>query len=189
MTILFLSQITFCNYYLRTQKVSLNPFISHFSMFLRMIILWPAFLCWATRSPSPRTLKTFTRTTSSSCISSPTSIISEQRVNTRLRGTETRPTTPTHLRNVLWRVVRIHENRLSLPTGGWRSSAAPRSPPGTTACWTTKSPILTEFTRFHAPSPLGWHPLFLPPPTGLFAFLFYINPGHLYMCPCTFGAF
>lgn len=53
-----------------------------------MIIHWPAFLCWVTQSPSPQSLKTSTRTTSSNCISSPTSTISDRRVNTLLRGTE-----------------------------------------------------------------------------------------------------
>lgn len=53
-----------------------------------MIIPWPAFLCWVTLSAFPQTLRTSTRTTSSSCISSPTSTTSDQRVNTRLRGTD-----------------------------------------------------------------------------------------------------
>ena len=68
-----------------------NCFVLFFFLFLlRMIIHWPAFLCWVTRSPSPRSLKTSTRTTSSNCISSPTSTISDQRANTLLRGTDAR---------------------------------------------------------------------------------------------------
>lgn len=53
-----------------------------------MIIHWPAFLCWVTQSPSPQSLKTSTRTTSSNCISSPIFTIFDQRVNTLLRGTD-----------------------------------------------------------------------------------------------------
>lgn len=55
--------------------------------FLRMIIRWRVFLCWATRSPSPPSLKTSTRNMSSNCISSPTSTISDRRASTLLRGT------------------------------------------------------------------------------------------------------
>ena len=81
----------------------------------------------------------------------------------------------------------------SLPAGGWRSSAVPRSPPVSLVSWTTKSPILTEVGSpcFHTPSPSGGTlPLLSPPPPhGLSAFLFYAYLGHLYMCPCTFGAF
>lgn len=54
-----------------------------------MIIHWPAFRCWVTQSPSPQSLKTSTRTTSSNYISSPTFIISDRRANTLLRGKET----------------------------------------------------------------------------------------------------
>lgn len=51
-----------------------------------MIILWPAFLYWGTLSQFPLIMKTFTKTTSSSCISSPMYTISDQKVNTLLKG-------------------------------------------------------------------------------------------------------
>lgn len=59
-----------------------------FSFSWRMIIPWPAFHCWVTLSASPQTLRTSTRTTYLNCISSPTSTTSDQRANTRLRGTD-----------------------------------------------------------------------------------------------------
>lgn len=64
-------------------------FKGNYLFLLRMIIHWPAFLYWVTQLPSPQSLKTSTRTTSSNCISSPTSITSDQRVNSLLRGRET----------------------------------------------------------------------------------------------------
>ncbi len=76
-----------------------NVFSVNLNVFLRTIIHWPAFLCWVTRSPSPQSPKTSTKTTSSNCISSLTSTISDRRVNTLLRGTDA------HLLNifgVLW---------------------------------------------------------------------------------------
>lgn len=158
-------------------------------VFLRMIILWPAFPCWVTQSPSPQSPKTFTRTTSSNCISSPTSTISDRRVNTLLRGTDA------HVLSIFAVMLspgcqRIDKKSLSLPAGGWRSSAVPQSPPAAVVSWTTKSPILTELAHL-----VSTHRLPLvasaipPPPPGLSAFLFYTYLGHLYMCPCTFGAF
>ena len=65
-----------------------------------MIIHWPAFLCWVTQSPSPKTLKTSTRTTSSNCISSPTSTISDRRANTLLRGMLLYNHSDAHLLNI-----------------------------------------------------------------------------------------
>lgn len=59
-----------------------------------MIIHWPAFPCWATPSPSPQSLKTSTKITSSNCISSPTSTISDRRVNTRSKGKQPHHTNP-----------------------------------------------------------------------------------------------
>lgn len=52
----------------------------------RMTTLWQASLCWATLSPSHRSQKTSTRTTSSNSTSSLTSTTSDQRASTPLRG-------------------------------------------------------------------------------------------------------
>lgn len=103
-----------------------------------MITLWPAFLCWVTRSPSPPTTKTSIKTTSSSCISSPTSTTSDQRVNIRLRGTEV----PQLLFCSCFCCVKKAFFRPH--TGGWRSSAAPQSHQVAVVSWTAKSPIPSE---------------------------------------------
>lgn len=159
-----------------------------FFLSLRMIIHWPAFPCWVTQSPSPQSLKTSTRTMSSSCISSPTSTTSDRRANTLLRGTRA------HMRNISIcscvesLVSEGWSRRVCLPAGGWKWSAVPQSLPGALVSWTTKSPTLTESTLVLLWASLRWH-LQPPPPNQDFAFLFYTYLEHLYMCPCTFGAF
>lgn len=62
------------------------PLQSHLCVPSRTITPWPACLYSGTRSPSPRRPRTSTRTTCSSCISSPTCITSGPRANTRLKG-------------------------------------------------------------------------------------------------------
>lgn len=52
----------------------------------RTVTPLPACLCWATHSPFPRSLRTSTKTTYSSCISSPTCITSGLKANTHLKG-------------------------------------------------------------------------------------------------------
>lgn len=139
-----------------------------------MIIHWPAFLCWVTQSPSPQSLKTSTRTTSSNCISSPTSTISDRRVNTLLRGTESnRP--DAHVLNVFAVLLspgcqRTDKEPLSVhrwmevirsatvPSGGARVLNSKESHPH----W-VGSPC------FHVS--LGWHLPFQSPKTLCFSFL------------------
>lgn len=53
----------------------------------RTTILWQAFLCWATPSPSPWSQKTSTKITSLNFTSNPTSTTSDQRASTLLKGT------------------------------------------------------------------------------------------------------
>ena len=54
---------------------------------VRMIIHLPVFLYWDIQSQCPQIQRTSIRTMSSNCISSPTSTISDLRVNTHLKGT------------------------------------------------------------------------------------------------------
>lgn len=76
----------------------------------------------------------------------------------------------------------------TLLKGGWRSSAVQRSPPVELAYWTAKSPILTELAHLVSTRRLPWVASALPV-TWTLCFSFYTYLGHLYMCPCTFGAF
>ena len=62
------------------------------------------------------------------------------------------------------RGVRGLMRHLSLPTGGWRSSGAPRSPPAALASWTTRSLTFTESTRFHTLVSFGVASALPPPP-------------------------
>lgn len=141
----------------------------------RMIIPWPAFLCWVTPLASPQTLRTSTRTTSSNCISSPTSTTSDQRANTHLRGSDALSDQAVMLPPGCRRV----KSSLFLPAGGWRSFAAPRSAPAALKAWTTKNLTLTELDL------LVSGPVLL----DALLFFFYTYVEHLYTWPCTYGAF
>lgn len=160
--------------------------------FFRMIILWPAFLFWATRSPFPQSLKISTRTTSSNCISSPTSTISDRRVNTLLRGKECDHPDARLLDvfAVLLSPGRQRIDKKPFSARRWmeviRSATIPSS--GARVLNSKEShPHWVGSPCFHTLSPSGDICPSCPP--RLSAFLFYTYLGHLYMCPCTFCAF
>lgn len=154
-----------------------------------MTIHWPAFLCWVTQSPSPQSLKTSTRTTFSNCISSPMSTISDRRVNTLLRGTDCNHPDPQFLK--VFAVLDVR-GLIKKPfyARRWmeviRSATVPSS--GTRVLNSKESHThWVDSPCFHAMSPPRGTCPSCPP--RLFAFLLYTYLGHLYMCPCTFGAF
>lgn len=120
-----------------------------------MIIHWPAFLCWVTQSPSPQSLKTSTRTTSSNCISSPIFTISDRRVNILLTGTDA------HVLNVFAAMLIHNCQRIYKKyciAHRWmeviRSATVPSS--GTRVLNNKKPyPLWVGRLCFHVPSPSG----------------------------------
>ena len=182
-----------CSHWDETKSVVSVFLSSRSNLPLRMIILWPAFLCLVTRSPSPPTVRTYTRTTSSNCISSPTSTISDQRANTLSTGAQSwshKLTFPevlcrfffTSCSSCSFGLILKH---LSLAAGGWRSSAAPRSRQAAPVSWTAKSPVPTEPGRlvFQRATSSGRHlPVLSLALTSCFSFF----STHIWdICPCV----
>lgn len=153
-------------------------------VFLRMIILWPAFPCWVTQSPSPQSPKTFTRTTSSNCISSPTSTISDRRVNTLLRGTDA------HVLSIFAVMLspgcqRIDKKVFLCPQvdGGHPQCHSPLQRQSCPEQQRVPS-SLSWLTWFPHTVSLWWHLPFLPPPPPLDSLLFFST--HIWdICTCV----
>lgn len=146
-----------------------------------MTIHWPASLCWVTQSPSHQSPKTSTRTTSSNCISSPTSIISDRRANTLSRGGELY-----HPDVFLVASPQADRTPFVCPQvdGGHPQRHRSLQPRSRAEQQRVQSSLSSLTSCPSAVSPGG-----VRSPASLDSFPLYTYLGHLYTCPCTFGAF